>query len=554
MIPRVQVRFVILVILDGWGVARSTASNAISKAKKVNFDKYWASYPHTQLLASGESVGLPKGEAGNTEVGHLNLGAGRIVYQDLTRINMAVADGKFFDNGVLWAAIEHARINNSNLHLMGLVGSGGVHSSIDHIYALLRLAKERKFDRVFLHVFTDGRDSPPTSGLTFINHLREAIKNQGVGKIASIMGRYWAMDRDFRWERTQRAYFALTKGVGNLVKTPEEVFSISYSQGVTDEFIEPSVLTSAGGLPVAQISDNDAIIFFNFRLDRPRQLTKAFVAKDFKKESTEVEFDPYLVKRAKKHQPEIVVPKASFDRGKPLTNLYFVMMTQYAKSLVEDGAHVAFPPERVELPLGRVISENDMQQLRISESEKERFVGYYFNGQQDVVFSGEERIVIQSPRVPTYDQKPEMSARELTEALLKRIKPSSDYSFMLVNFANADMVGHSGNIGATVAACEVVDECIGKIANFVLAFDGAMIITADHGNAEQMIDEHSGKVNTEHSTNPVPFIALSKELMGTGQMLQSGILADVAPTALSLLGLEIPDSMTGKNLLEGIVR
>lgn len=551
-----QSKFVVLAVLDGWGIAKPGDGNAISQANTVNMDRFWSSFPHTQLTASGQAVGLPHGEAGNTETGHLNLGAGRIVYQDLARINMAIADGTFFQNKTFLEAIEHARKNNSNLHLMGLIGAGGVHSNIEHLYALIRLAAQYKFDRVFLHLFTDGRDSPPTAARTYINQLREVIKTEGVGQIASIMGRYWAMDRDQRWDRTAKAYFALTQGKGDLVKTPEEAIESSYSQGKTDEFIEPSIITDSQGKPLGLIKDNDSVIFFNFRIDRPRQLTKAFILEDFSKANIVWSFDPYRVKYEKKHviekKPEIT--REPFPRGKKLQNLYFVMMTEYARLLVEAGAHVAFPPETVVMPLGRVIAENNMRQLRIAESEKERFVTFYFNGQNEVVYPGEDRIIIPSPKVPTYDQKPEMSAPQLTEALLSRLKgEGSSYSFVLINFANPDMVGHTGNIGAAIRACEVVDEMIGKIADFVLAYGGTLLITADHGNVEQMIDPQSGGVNPEHTTNPVPFIAVSKNFLNKPMMMTSGILADVAPTVLALLGIAKPDIMTGRNLLKELL-
>ncbi|MBI2103727.1 2,3-bisphosphoglycerate-independent phosphoglycerate mutase [Candidatus Woesebacteria bacterium] len=546
-------RFVVLAILDGWGLAAKSPGNAIEQASTVNMDKFWASYPHTQLAASGEAVGLPHGEVGNTEVGHLNLGAGRIVYQDLTRMNMAIADGSFFKNETLLGAIAHAKKNNSNLHYLGLLGAGGVHSSIEHLYALIQLVSREKFERLFLHLFTDGRDSPPTGAATYIKDLKQILATEKVGKIATIMGRYWAMDRDRRWARTESAYKALTEGEGKAVSSAEEAIDGSYRAGITDEFIKPSVITGNDGKPTATIKDNDAVIFFNFRVDRPRQLTYAFIARDFEKLTGIWDYDPYQVKRKGTHQPLAVgEQRPTFKRKVALKNLYFVMMTLYGKVLVGEGAKVAFPPERVALPLGRAISEAGKRQLRASESEKERFVTFYFNGQQEITYPGEEKLIVTSPKVPTYDQKPEMSAVALTDAVLGRLKSESDHSFILVNYANVDMVGHTGNIGATVKACEVVDECIGKLANFVLAYDGTLLITADHGNAEEMIDVSTGAVNTEHSANPVPFIAVSKSLLSRGQSLQSGILADVAPTILSLLGLPVTDTMTGRNLLDGI--
>jgi 2,3-bisphosphoglycerate-independent phosphoglycerate mutase len=366
------------------------------------------------------------------------------------------------------------------------------------------------------------------------------------------MGRYWAMDRDLRWERTKKAYFALTKGQGQTAKTPLEAIQNSYDQGKTDEFIEPTIITDGQGRPKALIKDNDSIIFFNFRVDRPRQLSKAFVSEDFQKSALEWDFDPYSDKYEGTHNPKGPKNKQQlFERGVALKNLCFVMMTEYGKPLVDQGAIVAYPPEKVDLPLGRVISEAGLRQLRVAESEKERFVTFYFNGQHEAKYDGEERIIIPSPKVPTYDQKPEMSAREITQTLLSKLR-TEEIPFVLINYANPDMVGHTGNIGPAVKACEIVDECVGKLANFTLAYGGTLLITADHGNVEDMINSQTGQIDTEHSASPVPFIALSKEFQGNSQMLHSGILADIAPTVLALLGLNIPDSMTGRNLFSGL--
>jgi len=544
-------QFVCLVILDGWGIAPPGPGNAITQAKTPNINRFWLSFPHTQLQASGEGVGLPRGEAGNTETGHLNLGSGRIVYQDLARINMAIADGSFFTNKVLLEAIEWASKNNTNLHYMGLIGAGGVHSNLEHLYALIQLAASRNCKNLFLHLFTDGRDSPPTSVKTYISQVRDIMKKEGVGQIASIMGRYWAMDRDLRWERTAKAYAALTQGEGLLVKTPEEAVEMSYAQGKTDEFIEPSIVTDAKGKPIAIIKEGDSAVFFNFRIDRPRQLSRALIFEDFSKEALKVEeYDPYLIDFAKKHTVQETPQQKPFERGPRINNLNFVTMTEYSKPIVDNGAKVAFPPEIIAMPLGRVLAEAGKKQLRITESEKERFVGFYFNGGQEA-FPDEERVIIPSPKVATYDLKPEMSARKITEAVLNYFQTRLDYSFILVNFANADMVGHTGNIKPALSACEVVDECLGKIASYILAAGGTMIITADHGNAEEMINLKTQSIDTEHSTNPVPFIAISNKLLGKSQSLPSGILADVAPTVISLLGLTVPTSMTGRDLLGG---
>lgn len=547
-------KFVCLVILDGWGIAAPGPGNAISQANTINMNRFWASYPHTQLTASGEAVGLPRSEAGNTETGHLNIGAGRIVYQDLKRISMAIANGTFFQNPALLGAIEHVKKNNSNLHIMGLIGASGIHSDMEHLTALLDLmGRQGLTNNVFLHLFTDGRDSPPTSASEYIKKVREDMQREKVGTIASIMGRYWAMDRDRRWERTEKAYNALTKGQGQLVKTPEEATEMSYQDGKTDEFIEPSIITDTQGTPIATIKENDAVIFFNFRIDRPRQLTASFAVEDFSNQSIFLDFDPYLEKYEKTHLVERIAKKENvFERGPRLNNLYFVTMTEYSQSLLDAGTHAAFLPEHVDIPLGKVIADAGLKQIRIAESEKERFITYYFNGLREEPFTGEERLIIPSLKVSTYDLNPEMSAYEITNTLLSKLKEPLDYSFILVNFANPDMLGHTGSIGPTVKACTILDECLGKIANSVLSLNGTLLISGDHGNAEEMIDPQTGQIDTEHNGNPVPFIAISKELIGRAQTLQSGILADIAPTVLSLLGIEKPSAMTERSLLSNL--
>jgi 2,3-bisphosphoglycerate-independent phosphoglycerate mutase len=548
-----KVKFVLLCILDGWGLAPDGPGNAIALAKTPNIDSFFATFPHTQLNASGEAVGLPRGEVGNTETGHLNLGAGRIVYQDLARINMSVADGTFFQNKVILDAITHAKEKNSNLHIMGLVGAGGVHSSLDHLFSILQICKQQNFNNVFIHAFTDGRDSPPTAAKDYLASIANETSQLGVGKIASVMGRYWAMDRDFRWERTQKAYMALTQAQGNLVKTPQEAVEMSYQQGKTDEFIEPSIITDSKGVPLAIIKDNDSIIFFNFRIDRPRQLTKAFLLDDFSQAYQDVNFDPFTVKYTKKHkQDPKYINTAPMVRFKKLEGLHFVTMTEYSKLITSSGAHVAFPPELISMPLGRIISEARLNQLRVAESEKERFVTFYFNGLQEIVFPGEDHLIVPSPQVPTYDLKPEMSSFEMTDILLKKLVTNNYYSLIVMNIASADMVGHTGNLQAAIKACEAVDECVGKIANFVLAHEGALLITADHGNVEEMIKIESGDVDTEHSDNPVPFIIVSEAFRGKSANLPVGKLGDVATTILPLLGLQPPSSMPGVNLLESI--
>jgi 2,3-bisphosphoglycerate-independent phosphoglycerate mutase len=545
-------KLVCLIIMDGWGLSASSSGNAVSLAATPNVNRYRLSYPNTQLTASGEAVGLPKGEAGNTETGHLNIGAGRIVYQDLARINMAIADGSYHANPTFIEAIDHAKKYGSNLHLMGLVGAGGVHSNLEHLFALISLVKAQQFNRLYLHLFTDGRDSPQTSAKIYMQQIEQEIAKEGVGQIASVMGRYWAMDRDFRWDRTAKAYFALTKAQGLPFKTPEEAIDASYALGRTDEFIDPSIMVGADGRALTTIKDNDAIVFFNFRVDRPRQLTSAFVIKDFDVEKISWDFDPYSDKYLKTHLTAAHKNLSIFKRGEALKNLFFVTMTEYAKPLTESGCHVAFKPSVVEMSLGRIISEHDMKQIRIAESEKERFVTYYFNGMHEKAYNGEDRMIIPSPKVATYDLKPEMSANVITEALLAKLRTSLDYSFICINFANADMVAHTGNIGATTKAIETVDECVGKIVNFILAYDGTVLLTADHGNAEEMINPRTGEIDTEHNGSPVPFIVISRELTGRNVTLPSGILADIAPTILKLLGIEPPMDMTGRNLLEGL--
>ena len=543
-------RFAILAILDGWGLAPAGPGNAITQANIPNMRGYWVSFPHTQLGASGQSVGLPRGEVGNTETGHLNIGAGRIVYQDLARINMAIADGSFFENPELLGAIDHARRNNSSIHLMGLLGAGGVHSNAEHLYALLSLMHKHNIQNVFIHVFTDGRDSPPNAAKTYITELEKVCTREGVGKIASVMGRYWAMDRDHRWERTLSAYNALVGAEAKTAQTPIQAIDTSYAQGKTDEFVEPTLIVGEGEKPHL-ISDNDAVIFFNFRIDRPRQLSREFLMQDGNALALNWGFDPFTVKYGGKHTEEVTPVVLPEKRKKILKNLYFATMTEYEKPLVDAGAHVCFPPEKIAMPLGRVISSHGYRQLRAAESEKERFVTFYMNGQEEGAFAGEERLIVPSPKVATYDLAPQMSAIELTEAVINKISPGG-YSLVIMNFANADMVGHTGNLASCIKAVETIDSCIGKLGNFVLSRGGALFITADHGNVEEKIDSHTGQISTEHTGNPVPFIVVSQPYIGKGTMLPSGILADIAPTILQYLSIEAPSSMMGKNLLSSL--
>jgi len=539
-----------LIVLDGWGISSPGPGNAVELANTPNMDKFMSSYPNTLLEASGEAVGLPRGEAGNTETGHLNIGAGKIVYQDLERINMAIADGTFYQNQALLSAFEHVRKFNSKLHFMGLIGAGGVHSNIEHLFALLNLAKMQNYPNVYLHLFTDGRDSPPTSSKSYIKRIKEDIEAEKVGIIASVMGRYWAMDRDRRWDRTAKAYNCLTLGEGNLVKTPEEAVDLSYDQGKTDEFVEPSLVCDQNKKPLALIGDNDAVIFFNFRIDRPRQLTAAFVVKDFDDQSVALEFDPYLERYEKTHIiSKVALYQQVFARKKYLNNLFFVTMTEYSQSLIDAGIKVAIHPERIEYPISRVISENNLTQLKVSESEKERFITYYFNGLKEEPFPNEEKMIIPSPNVATYDQMPQMSCEELAKKVIEKIN-TQKYAFVVINFANPDMVGHTGNIGPAVKACEYVDTALGEIVNQVLTLGGEVIVTADHGNAEEMINNHTGQIDTEHNANRVPFIYISSSVLGKNIKLSPGILADIAPTILKRFNIEKPAQMTGRDLLE----
>jgi len=539
---------VVLIVMDGWGVAPAGPGNPILQANLPNLRALWAAYPHTTLLASGEAVGLPRGEIGNTETGHLNLGAGRIVYQNLQRIDTSIANGNFFKNKSFISAVEHVKKHNSRLHLMGLVGGGGVHASTEHILALLRLCKEQGLtNNVLLHAFTDGRDSPPNAGISYISNIENFLKSEGIGKFVSVMGRYWAMDRDLRWERTKVAYEALTAGVAKHTPSIKQAIQESYNSGVTDEFIHPAMLLEKGQTPYL-IQENDAVIFFNFRVDRPRQLTRAFVFEDFERESTamDLDFDPYTEKYFKKHN---VHPKSGklFTRGEKIKNLFFVTMTEYGKPIAK-YAQVAFPPEVIMTPLAEVLSIKDIQQLRLAESEKEHFVTFYFDGQRELPFPGEIKRILPSPQVTTYDLKPEMAAVEITNTCLELLKENRNYRFVLINFANPDMVGHTGNLAATKSACETVDECVGKIVKLVQNLGGVVLITADHGNAEELL-KRDGSIDTEHSINPVPFILVGKEYLGQGNQLQSGVLADVAPTILKIMGFAIPTEMTGRPLI-----
>lgn len=516
------VKPVVLLILDGFGIAPPDKGNAASLANMPNFRNFSARYPHGRLQASGTAVGLTPGEVGSTEVGHLNIGAGRVVYQDLPRINMSIAEGTFLTIPALIKAASHIKQNKSQLHLMGLVSDGNVHSSIEHLYALMWFAREQGIDpdKVKIHAFLDGRDTPPTAGAMFISTLEEKIKGLHIGQIASLAGRYYAMDRDNRWDRIEKAYNAIAHGQGEVAYSTKEAIQRSYSNSLTDEFLVPTVICDENNQPVGQVKDNDAVIFFNFRTDRTRELTKSFVLKDFN------------------------TPDApTFNRGNQIKNLFFVTMTEYDRDLEVSG--IAFPQEKINMPLTRVLSDHDIRHLHIAETEKERFTTFFFNGMREDAFPGEDRIFIPSPKIATYDLKPEMSSFELTDTLLKKLQQQS-FEFAVANFAAADMVGHTGNLEAAIKACEAIDVCIGRIVNSVVNIGGAVLITADHGNVEKMLDDR-GNPNPEHTNNPVPFVICANGL--TTLQLPYGILADVAPTILALMGISKPGGMTGRSLL-----
>lgn len=537
---------VVLIILDGWGLAPPGPGNAISLARLTNIPTLWNSYPHAQLSASGEAVGLPEGEDGNTETGHLNIGSGRVVYQSFPRINASIADGTFAKNKTFSSAFNHARKHRSNLHIMGLLTDSAVHASRDHLYQLLETAKAHGFTKnLYLHIFTDGRDSHPQSGKRFIAELEAKIHALGVGQIATVMGRFYAMDRDRRWERTEKAYKALTED--NVQTSPDAVTAIeqAYAKGQTDEFIEPMAMVDKNGAPFPRIHNKDAVIFFNFRIDRPRQLTKAFVLPRFEEEAGNISsFDPYAIKYHHKHTVVEEGRTKPFYRHIVLNDLFFVTMTEYEQNL---PCAVAFPPEKILMPLGEVLSKLNLEQLRVAETEKERFITYYFNGLREGPLAGEERLIVHSPQVATYDLQPEMAIAELSAKVIERVSRGT-YAFIAVNIPNSDMVAHTGNIPAAVRACEVVDNAVGNIVNQILSIGGACVITADHGNVEEMLGSE-GQMDTEHSTFPVPFIFIDPMLKNYPTKLPDGKLADIATTILSYMNIPIPKEMTGKNLL-----
>ena len=536
--------------MDGWGLAPESAGNAIKIAKTPYFDSLILSYPHTELIASGESVGLPANEVGNTEVGHLTIGAGRVIYQDLKRISVAIEKGSFFDNKALLGAASHVKLNKSKLHLLGLIGSGNVHSSLDHLFALIQLCKKEEVTSLYLHLFTDGRDSPPNEGIEIIKKIESYLASVRVGKIASVMGRYYAMDRDRRWDRTEKAYKALVLGQGLTARSAEDAINASYTLGKSDEFVEPTLITDTGS--AVTINDNDAVIFYNFRIDRPKQLSMALVLKDFENlKSFDFGYDPELSKEVGK-----VAISNTFNRGKILQNLFFVSMTEYHKGLPVSG--VAFMPEEVNSGFAEIISRSGLLQAHLAESEKERFIKYYFNGMKEEPFQNEEDFIVASPKVPTYDLKPEMSLPSLVKTF-SRVLNSDKYNFIVLNFANPDMVAHTGNLKATIKAVEVVDKYLNILVSEVLNADGTVFVTADHGNAEELVTYPTdtfffttsrGTVNTDHSNNPVPLLVINNSLYKKPIILPKGSLADVATTILSYMNLKIPGEMSGKNLFQ----
>ncbi len=503
---------VVLAILDGYGESEYKNGNAIYTAKTPRMDEFMAKYPKTVIHASGLDVGLPDGQMGNSEVGHTNIGAGRIVYQELTRITKSINDGDFFENEALLGACENCKKNDSSLHIMGLLSDGGVHSHFDHLLGIIRLAKKNNLQKVYVHCFMDGRDVSPTSGIDFVKSLVEKLREIECGQIASVMGRYYAMDRDNRWERVSLAYDAMVKGDGAKCESAVTAMEKSYNEDITDEFIVPTVIVK-DDKAIGTICENDSVIFFNFRPDRAREITRTIVDSNFD----------------------------GFERD--FFNTYFVCMTQYDASM--PNVNVAFKPQKLENTLGEYLSNKGLKQLRIAETEKYAHVTFFFNGGVEKVYDGEDRILVNSPKVATYDLQPEMSAYEVTDKLLEALDTDA-YDVVILNFANCDMVGHTGVMDAAVKAVEAVDECIGKVVDKVNQKGGIVFITADHGNAEQMTDPKDGSVFTAHTTNVVPFIAIG---LDEGVKLEVGRLADLAPTILDVMNIEIPSEMTGKSII-----
>jgi 2,3-bisphosphoglycerate-independent phosphoglycerate mutase len=505
---------VVLMILDGYGLNDNCDHNAVCEARTPIMDQLMSQCPFVKGNASGLSVGLPEGQMGNSEVGHLNMGAGRVVYQELTRITKSIGDGDFFEVPEFLQAVENCKKNNSALHMWGLVSDGGVHSHITHIYGLLELAKRNGLEKVYVHCFLDGRDTPPASGKSFVEALEGKMKELGVGKVASVAGRYYAMDRDNRWDRVERAYNALTKGEGNHSESAVAGIQASYDKGVNDEFVEPLVVTE-GGKPVGVVSDHDSVIFFNFRPDRAREMTRAFCDDEFK----------------------------GFEREKRL-DLTFVCFTNYDETI--QNKLVAFKKESITNTFGEFLANNHMTQARIAETEKYAHVTFFFNGGVEEPNEGEDRLLVPSPKVATYDLQPEMSASTVSEKLTGAIR-SGKYDVIIVNFANPDMVGHTGIEAAAIKAIETVDACVGETVDAIKETGGVLFICADHGNAEQLLDYVTGEPFTAHTTNPVPFILVNAD--PSYKLREGGSLADIAPTLIELLGMKQPVEMTGKSLL-----
>ncbi|AOZ92705.1 2,3-bisphosphoglycerate-independent phosphoglycerate mutase [Paenibacillus crassostreae] len=506
-------RPVALIIMDGFGLRNTTEGNAVAQAKKPNYDRLMNQYPNSTLIACGEAVGLPEGQMGNSEVGHLNIGAGRIVYQNLTRISKSIRDGDFFENATLVDAVRSAKNNNKKLHLYGLLSDGGVHSHIEHIFAMLDLAKKEGLDEVYIHAFLDGRDVAPDSGRQFIEQLNAKIKEVGVGTIATVQGRYYAMDRDKRWERVEKSYRAIVYGEGPKYTDALQAVIESYEKSVFDEFVEPTVIVDEQGQPLSTLNSGDSVVFLNFRPDRAIQLSQVFTNKDFR----------------------------GFERGPKFPEqLHFVCMTMFSETV---EGYVAYEPKNLDNTLGEVLVQNNKKQLRIAETEKYPHVTFFFSGGRDVELPGETRILINSPKVATYDLQPEMSAYEVADACVKEIE-AENHDAIILNFANPDMVGHSGMLEPTIKAVEVTDECMGRVVDAVIAKGGVAIIIADHGNADMVFDE-AGRPFTAHTTNPVPFILTASDVV----LRDGGILADVAPTILDLMQLPQPAEMTGQSMI-----
>lgn len=507
-----------LLILDGFGYRKEKEGNAIKTDGVANIKALWDSYPHTLLQASGMDVGLPAGQMGNSEVGHLNIGAGRIVYQEFTRISKSIDDGEFFQNPAFLGAVENCKKHDSALHLMGLCSDGGVHSHLTHLYALLKLAKDHGLEKVYVHCFMDGRDVPPSSGKGYVEQVDAKLKELGVGRIATVMGRYYAMDRDNRFERVEKAYAALTYGEGLTASSAAEAMQQSYDAGVTDEFVVPTVVLT-DGKPTATIQAQDSVIFYNFRPDRAREISRAYIFENFD----------------------------GFERKNGFFPLYYVSMTQYDKTF-EGHLQIAFKPQSMHNTLGEYLAKMGKTQLRIAETEKYAHVTFFFNGGVEAPNEGEDRALIASPKVATYDLKPEMSAYEVTDEAVRRIE-SGKYDVMILNFANCDMVGHTGVMDAAVAAVHAVDSCVRMVVEAIQKTGGRCIITADHGNAEYMWDEKAQVPFTAHTTNPVPCILVDDSRKSV-ELREGGRLCDLAPTLLDLMELPVPQEMTGKTLIK----